>query len=58
MLAWGDQVPHLRMEALAVLESAVGGDQLVAEYLLMQLICRRATSLYVHSIIAMSCAVV
>ncbi len=38
-------MPELRRLALEVLSSAVGGDQLAAEYLLLQLVSRCAPSL-------------
>jgi len=36
------QLPALRLTALELLAEAVGGDRLVAEYLLLQLVSRRA----------------
>ena len=38
-----EQVAELRSAALEVLSSALGGDQLAAEYVLLQLVSRYAT---------------
>lgn len=46
--SFGAQIPQLRQRALEVLAAAVGGDTVVAEYLLLQLVsrCFLGTSLY------------